>query len=231
MAKFRLRNLINRSLYLDGLRLSFLAKFCEHGYTFFVRSYAMQKIIAAGARAYASGNKPAIFAIYHQRIAGLPGVLADCRRLSVLISQSRDGEIIARALSALGYAITRGSSKRGAVQGSLQTIEAAAAGLCPVIVVDGPRGPLYEVKPGIIRLAQLTGLPIVPFVFSARSSWLFWGWDKFVGPLWGSPLLCIFGDPIVVPAECTGVEREKYKLQLDRNLTHLRIQADAYWRL
>ncbi len=231
MAKFRLRNLINKVPLLDGWRLSILAWICNYGSDFFGRSYNVTKIIAPAARSYLDGEKAAIFAVYHGRIVGLLHILADRRKLAVLISQSRDGEIIARALLDLGFSVTRGSPGRGAVQGGLQTVKAAQANRYPIVVVDGPRGPLYEVKNGVIKLAALTGLPIIPFTCAARSHWVFWGWDKFMGPLWGTPHVYLYGEPMHIPADSSDSEIEFLRQKLSDTMQRMTEHADQYWRL
>jgi lysophospholipid acyltransferase (LPLAT)-like uncharacterized protein len=96
---------------------------------------------------------------------------------TLLVSRSRDGEIMARATRALGYRVTRGSSTRGAVGGLIALIRAVREGNPIVLAVDGPQGPRGVCKPGIIRIVQKTGAPLFPvgvavsrrFVF--RKTW------------------------------------------------------------
>jgi lysophospholipid acyltransferase (LPLAT)-like uncharacterized protein len=230
MAKLRLRNIINKIPLLDGWRLTALAWCCNHGSEFFGHSYNVTKIVAPSARPFLNGDKPAIFSVYHGRIVGLLHILKDRRKLSILISQSRDGEIIARALHEMGFSITRGSPGRGAVQGAMQTIKAAKSNQYPVVVVDGPRGPIYEIKTGIIKMAELTGLPIIPFTCASRSHWHFWGWDKFMGPLWGTPHAFIYGEPIFVPAGIADEDIEVLRVKLSETMQHLDRQAHRYWQ-
>jgi hypothetical protein len=230
MAKFRLRNLINKNLTLDGWRLSFLAWFCNHGSDFFGRSFTVTKIISPGSREYLEGDKPAIFAVYHGRIIGLLHVMTNRKIVSILISQSRDGEIISRALTELGFSTTRGSTKRGAVQGAMQTVKAAKANQYPVVVVDGPRGPIWEIKSGILKMAELTGIPIIPYTCSARTFTTFGGWDKFMGSNWGSPEVFLYGEPIFVPEGSTDEELKVLYDHLDEKMQSLREQADTYYK-
>jgi lysophospholipid acyltransferase (LPLAT)-like uncharacterized protein len=86
----------------------------------------------------------------------------------VLISQSKDGELIARVFDWYGVESARGSSTRGATGALRELIRAAHAGSNIVFTPDGPRGPLRVAKDGVVYAAQATGLPIVPIAFAAK---------------------------------------------------------------
>jgi len=228
---FRLRDLFLRFPALDGLRLSILAWICDHGTSFFDRSYNIVRVAAPGAREFVSADgsgKPAIFALYHGRMVGLLG-LKPRKRLTILISQSRDGEIIARACVGLGFSIARGSAARGGVHGASELVKASKAGQNLAFTVDGPRGPIYEVKSGIIRLAELTGLPIVPFVCRARGADWMKSWDRFMAPKWGTPILYLFGDPLQVPPGADNQARDELRFKLERRMKALRETADQFF--
>ena len=101
------------------------------------------------------------FAQWHQNeLAVLPhfGHLG----VTILISQSRDGDYLANGAKALGYQAVRGSSSRGAVRGLVALIRAVRSGRHVVIAVDGPQGPKGICKPGIVHLAGKTGVPVIP---------------------------------------------------------------------
>ena len=217
---------------LDTIRLDMLTWFSQHGMNMLASSYKLTRLISPGARDYVSSTEfkqPAIYAVYHGRMVGLLG-LHPRKRLTILISDSRDGEIATRALLAIGFSVARGSIKRKAVQGAKALVDAAKAGQSIAFMVDGPRGPIYEIKPGIIRLAELTQLPIIPFVCRSRSSWWFPSWDKFMGSLWATPMVFMFGDPIHVPAGSTASDREELLSQLRSRMTWMREHAERYWK-
>jgi lysophospholipid acyltransferase (LPLAT)-like uncharacterized protein len=231
MAKFRLRHLMEKVPFLDGLRLSFLAGFCQHGSDMLDKSYPVTKLVPDSARNYLAGDKPALFASYHGRMFGMLQLVQRREQISILISDSRDGEIISRALTNLGFTINRGSSKRGAVKGGIQVVKSALSGRHQVLMVDGPRGPIYDVKSGIIRLAAMTGLPIIPFVCSGKYYVQMWGWDKFIAPDWGSPVVYMYGEPIFVAKGANAEEIERARTKLERKMSRLRTLADEYWSL
>ncbi len=229
MAKFRVRNILGKVPFLDGLRLNALEAFCTHGIGYFDGSYSTMRLYSPKAKQLLDEGKSALFAVPHGRMIGLLRFQDNRARVTILISPSRDGEIIARTITNLGLTASRGSEKQDAVKGGLQMVKAAEAGKHLVVMVDGPRGPAYEVKPGIIKMAEITGLPIIPFTSSSRNAMTMWGWDSFMATHWGSPILHVFGDPIEVPKGSDEDEREALRVQLERQLEGLRTQSDKFW--
>ncbi len=84
----------------------------------------------------------------------------------ILISQHRDGEIIYRIVKRFGFGAVRGSTTRGGQNALRQLIRLGRQGVDLVITPDGPKGPRHHVQPGVVALAKLTGLPIVPLAFA-----------------------------------------------------------------
>ncbi len=99
----------------------------------------------------ASGGR-AVLAFFHGRQFLLAGYLLG-RKLTVLSSLSRDGEMQARVMSGLGYAVVRGSASKGGARGLIGLKRKMDEGYHATFAVDGPRGPLHEVKPGAFYLA------------------------------------------------------------------------------
>jgi lysophospholipid acyltransferase (LPLAT)-like uncharacterized protein len=94
-------------------------------------------------------------------------------RPTLLVSQSRDGESMARATQALGYRVTRGSSSRGGAGGLIALIRAVREGHSVVLAVDGPQGPRGVCKPGIVRIVQKTGVPLFPVGVAVSHRYVF----------------------------------------------------------
>jgi len=90
------------------------------------------------------------------------------RPISVIISQSRDGEMIARVFDWYGVGSTRGSSTRGGTAALRELIRDSRQGKNIVFTPDGPKGPRRVLKEGVIGAARVTGLPIVPVAFAAK---------------------------------------------------------------
>lgn len=89
-------------------------------------------------------------------------------RAKVLISRHRDGEMIARVVGYFGLATIRGSYRKGSIGSLREILSDLKAGYDVAITPDGPKGPRYEVKGGIVELARLTGKAIVPVTYGTR---------------------------------------------------------------
>lgn len=134
------------------------------------------------AQQWEQDGKCMIYAIWHNQQLFLLYPYRG-RKIAPLISQSSDGEYIARVLPHFGMKAVRGSTSKGGARALIKLLHAAKEGFCPMLTPDGPRGPIYTVQSGILFLAQKTGLPIIP-VGSALSHKIKVGsWDKMRVPL------------------------------------------------
>ncbi|MCB9378783.1 MAG: lysophospholipid acyltransferase family protein [Holophagales bacterium] len=122
-------------------------------------------------------------------------------RMTVLISRSRDGELIAQTMRRLGIDSARGSSSRAATSGLRALVRAARSGSDLAITPDGPRGPAEKAAPGVVTTAAMTGLPMVPVAIEASRARLLNSWDRFVVPLPGARVHIVYGEPIEVPRD------------------------------
>jgi hypothetical protein len=93
-----------------------------------------------------------------------------------------------------------------------------------VITCDGPKGPVYQVKPGVIALARHKGMPIVPMTYSAPRRWEFGSWDRMRMPKPFSHTVVWVGDPIDVSQE----EPETARRRVEDALLRLTRQAEAF---
>jgi lysophospholipid acyltransferase (LPLAT)-like uncharacterized protein len=172
-----------------------------------------------------AGGKGVIYAFWH----GRQFLLVPTHKGSgivIPVSESRDGEIQAGILRRFGLGVVRGSSKRKGARALMGLVEALRNNRSVAISVDGPRGPIYEVKQGITYLAGKLGLPIVPVITSARSAWrLEKVWDKYLLPKPFSECLVLYGEPITV----NGTEEdelEKKRIELGAALNATMARAD-----
>ena len=109
----------------------------------------------------ANPGRNLIYACFHQDDLSCIPYFSD-KKICVLISQSRDGQILASAVEFLGYQTVRGSSHRGGVAGLLAGMKKVRDGYKMTIAVDGPRGPIYKVKEGITAISEKAKRPIAP---------------------------------------------------------------------
>jgi lysophospholipid acyltransferase (LPLAT)-like uncharacterized protein len=126
-----------------------------------------------------------IGALWHNRLLVFPLVLRRFlpeRHGAALISASRDGDLLADAVRRFGYDVVRGSSSRLGASAILQLTQVLASGGDVVITPDGPRGPAYELGPGIIFLAQKSGAAVVPMNLEYSRCWRLGSWDRFIVP-------------------------------------------------
>jgi len=101
---------------------------------------------------------------------------------SIMISLSKDGEIVARMCKHNGWYAVRGSSSRGGMEALKKMIAKLRETKLAAHIVDGPTGPSGKVKPGVISLAHVSNAVIVPISVSVEKAWYFNSWDKFLLP-------------------------------------------------
>lgn len=143
-------------------------------------------------------------------------------------SESRDGEIQTGVLKKFGFNVVRGSSKRKGDRALLGLVEGLRSGNNIAIAVDGPRGPIYEAKPGVTYLAGKLNKPIVPVSTSARRFWILGKiWDKYLLPVPFTRGVVIYGEPITVNS-ISPEELEAKRKELEGALNRLMARADEY---
>ncbi len=149
-----------------------------------------------------------------------------------MISRSKDGDLAAGAVQRLGFDSVRGSSSRGGSTAMNQLIEQMQnkSSICAGMLGDGPRGPARKLKMGTLKIAQATGVPILPFAYSAKRHKLFASWDRFMFPFPFSPLVVIFGEPFMIPSETSAEELEELRLKVENSLNELAERCDLWWR-
>ncbi len=128
-------------------------------------------------------GKNLIYACFHQDDLSCLPYFAE-KNICILISNSKDGQILASAVEYMGYQTVRGSSHRGGVAGLLACMRKVIDGHKITIAVDGPRGPIYKVKEGITALSHKSQRPIVPIRSYSSNKFVFKkSWNKATLPL------------------------------------------------
>ena len=169
-----------------------------------------------------------IFCIWHNRLGTAAAVYQlyvlkhnPNRVLAPMISASGDGALLTDVLRRFGMHPIRGSSSRRGPQALLEMARLTKDGFDLAVTPDGPRGPLYTLHEGIVSLAQVTGLPIIPS--SSRIAWRkdLRSWDRFQIPLPFTACDIFLGKPIRVPRRMSDEEREAISDQLKKALMDL----------
>lgn len=205
-----------------------------YGGLFLVRllsaTYRIRLVDPDNEQAVLKAGGQVVYASWHQRF--FPGITFFSRRrpIAIIISQSRDGEMAARAVDIMGWRAVRGSSSRGGGQ-ALDTIKnLIGQGYKVGHIVDGPQGPFGIVKPGLIRIAQYADLPIVPVITSGQNLWVFNSWDRFMVPQPFSRVIIRFGAPIHVPKDLGTNGFEQMQTHVAQTLEQLYDDTDAVWQ-
>lgn len=167
-----------------------------------------------------------ILAFWHNRMLLMPFPYRG-QKACIMNSIHRDGEIISRVIQHFGIVSVRGSSTRGWVGGLKGMIEAYQYGYDLIIVPDGPRGPRYQAKPGVLQLARATGAPVYPVTYGAAWHTTIGSWDRLLVPFPFSRVAYIVGQPISVPADASADLMEAKRQELEMSLQTITAQADA----
>ncbi|MFQ5845472.1 MAG: lysophospholipid acyltransferase family protein [Planctomycetota bacterium] len=154
-------------------------------------------------RALLRGDAPVVFTCLHQDSLDcfncLPRLFPG-RRLTAMVSYSRDGGLAALGMRALGYDLVRGSSSHGGGEALLLLRSTLQSGASAVMACDGPLGPLGDVKPGVVLLAGTTGVPIVPVRCWGQVRYRLWhSWMQMALSLPGLPVTVRMGAPHRIP--------------------------------
>lgn len=170
---------------------------------------------------------PCIYAMWHGNqfcVYGIP----NRHKVNVLVSTSIDGDIITRCANNLGLKTIRGSTARkGAVGGTLQILERIKQGESAAIMVDGPKGPARKVKGGIIKIAQMANVPIVPVHwYSPQINFLkIPSWDSMTTPLFFTRIINTYGTPIYIPKDLDSEQEQLYREKIRQSLINLEQNA------
>jgi lysophospholipid acyltransferase (LPLAT)-like uncharacterized protein len=166
-----------------------------------------------------------IFAVWHNRLAlslTMYERFVRCyqpeRKLGALVSASKDGGLLARVLELFCIEPVRGSSSRRGAQALRELVAWGNLGYDLAITPDGPRGPCYVVRDGVIATAQLTGLTIVPASYRLNWKIQLKSWDRFQIPLLFARCDITTGKVMHVPREATDAERESLRQQLEAEM-------------
>ena len=151
------------------------------------------------------------------------------RGLVVLTSQNFDGEYITRIIQRHGYAAARGSSSRGGGRALVEMIRRVRAGRNAAITVDGPRGPRFVAKPGVVLLARASGTAILCFHIAPRRAYVFRkSWDQTQLPYPFSRTAIFFAPPIFVPSDASNTEQDEKHQEVQRALDELRARGEEW---
>jgi hypothetical protein len=170
-------------------------------------------------------DKRYLYCVWHDQIVmtiftGRP------QHMSGLVSRHHDGGYVADVMQACGVQPVRGSTRRGGAKAMRQLIS-AAGDLHVTITPDGPRGPLHQLKSGIVFLASHSGRAIIPVAHTCRRCWKIKGnWTDMMIPMPFTTIVARGGRPIFVPPNLKREELERYSAIVEAEMERLEINAD-----
>lgn len=168
--------------------------------------------------------EPYILAMWHGRLIMAPMLQPKTKPLVALISGHRDGKAIARIGAAFGLQTAVGSSSKGGMRAAREMMRLGRSGHSLFVTPDGPRGPRMRINSdGVLDLARLTGLPIVPVSVSLSRNKLLRSWDRLMLPGLFARIAIRFGEPIAVDADSDQAEVSE---RLRAALTDVQREAD-----
>ncbi len=188
---------------------------------------ATWRVTTEGPDPLCPNHAPVVAAFWHRNVLIAAHHYRD-RGFTSAVSRSRDGDLIAALLTALGYSSPpRGSSTRGGAAALHALVRLVSAGTTVSVQTDGPRGPARVSKSGVVTLARLTGCSIAPVAFGASRGMRFRSWDRTLLPAPFAQIVCRYGDAIPMPPEEGDDRDEEIRLQLDRELNRMTDEIDA----
>jgi len=194
-----------------------------------------EKIGFDNGREQWADSTPIIGAFWHGRQLMIPWCYLEhkskkcSRKMFVLISHHADGRIISDILTGLRIGTVFGSSSYGGANAMLALHDKIKAGHHVCFTPDGPRGPQYKAKQGVLLLAMLTGCPIFPVTYSAKNYWQLKSWDGMIIPKPFSPAVYILGTPLTFPKELDDTGKLAALKEIEDALNNITNQADHWF--
>jgi lysophospholipid acyltransferase (LPLAT)-like uncharacterized protein len=165
-----------------------------------------------------------IYAVWHDSILALMYLRT---KIDVMISHHADGELVTQACQHLGIGVVRGSSTRGGAVALMEMIERAKDRHL-LVTPDGPRGPRHVIRPGLVYLASVTGLPIVLLAVGYSRAWRLKTWDRMAIPWPWSRTYGVVSEPIYVPRGVTHEEIADYCGRIEERFIKLTTLAQRW---
>lgn len=152
-----------------------------------------------GVERMRADRQPMVMTCWHGELLPLMWHHRD-EGVATLISEHRDGEIVARVAERLGFRLVRGSTSRGAGRALLGLVAMLREGHDLAVTPDGPRGPAHVYAPGAIVAAQRANAPVVPTAIAVDRAWRLRSWDRFIIPKPFARIVVVYAPPTRVAA-------------------------------
>ena len=171
---------------------------------------------------FSDNNESFIYAFWHDQLLMCPYTWKSKLKIFILISKHRDGDIISKVISYLGFRAIRGSTNKpeknknkGSFIAAKKIVSSLKDNNCVGIAPDGPRGPRHEVTDGIIQIARISKKKILPVAIGFKKKWTLNTWDQFIVPRFFNTIFISWGDSIEVNEKNALNCHSQVKEQLD----------------
>jgi lysophospholipid acyltransferase (LPLAT)-like uncharacterized protein len=168
---------------------------------------------------------PVVYSFWHNQLLSASYYFRGLG-IVVLVSHHFDGACIAGVIGRLGFRTARGSSTRGGIRALMEMTRWVDKGGEVAVTADGPRGPVYDAKPGPIFVARKNAAPILCFQIEPREYWTLRSWDQLRIPKPFTTALVKIGEPMWIPEdESSDVSLARLQAEMDR----LKSYGESYW--
>ncbi len=217
-----------------------------------LQSAAVQSIISAVVSAYAAtcrltsrvhyhgldnaaehwrAGRPVILSIWHGRLLLMPYLFKGVNKPPyALISDHRDGQLISKSASWFNVRTVHGSTAKGGARALKEMLRLARDGHTLFITPDGPRGPRMQATSGVVDVARISGLAIIPCTISTSHGRFAKSWDRFLLPYPFGTIHILFGAPVVVAKDTDKASKAATVKSLEQEMIRLQREADRHAR-
>jgi lysophospholipid acyltransferase (LPLAT)-like uncharacterized protein len=189
------------------------------------KTVKIKKINSSKVDEFIDDNQNFVLAFWHGTML-MPWYLHRDQNFSALVSQSKDGGLLANSLIKWGYKVERGSSHKGGKEALNTLLENSKQNFSVAITPDGPTGPAREMKAGAVITAQRSSIPLILCGVAYKKKYVFKSWDKFEIPKFFSEIVVKYSGPIIIGKEWSREETSNVILECDVLLNQLQEDAE-----
>lgn len=196
-------------------------------YIWFVRATTRWTVVNDGpAQSRWDAGEPFILAFWHGRLLMMPRCWRRGVPIEMLISEHRDGRLIANTVAHFGIDTVAGSSTRGGTAALRRMVSVLKNNGYVGITPDGPRGPRMRTSEGIVAVAKLSGVPVIPATYSVRRRKVLGSWDRFLVAWPFNRGVIVWGNPITVERKADEAALEGARKAIEDELNRISAEAD-----
>ena len=179
------------------------------------------RTVLGDVREYLDHDKPFIGVVWHKDLLFALDFFRRRKKIVVMVSRSKDGELVSRALNRIGYKTVRGSSSAGGREALTELTDLLRQGWGSAIIADGPRGPARVSKIGPVLASRNSGVPMLLWGVHATPNITLKNWDQTMIPKPFATIYLSYGGPIHVPQHASRETCEEIRAQVDVEMARL----------